>query len=206
MNKNGFTFTIREDDIKQREQFGGFELLRTVSGIMYRNNAGFHVWCTPYATSPDGKTGKNSLYSTMELLMNLKDEKSKRKETDDKKEAETMDNVMDALAIALECSCSWPTVAFSDSHTTAADFLGLPLDIIPNDKKEALSLPVAFFFANRYMGYLTEMAKNYLEQEKRKDNEDDSRILFEDKAKMIDVGNIVNAIEGGSTDGTGTKV
>lgn len=201
METNGFEFILKEKDIKQREQFGGFELLRTVSGIMYRNNAGFHVWCTPYATTIDGKTGHNSLYSTMELLMNLKEAKRNRKDTDDKKEAETMDNVMDALSIALACSCSWPTVAFSDGHTTAADFLGLPTDTIPEEKKDIFSLPLAFFFAKRYMEYLTNMAEEYLNQEKRKDNEDDSRVLFEDKTNFLAMGNIIKAFDEETTNG-----
>jgi len=167
-------FQVLEQDVRKRVRLGGFELLRTDGGIMYRNNAGFHLWVAPYVVGLDGKAKETSLYSMLSTLMDLS-------ESDGKDDA---GRFAEALSIAVECVCTWPLVAFSETETPAADFLGIDAGRLSDDERDALSMPMPFFFAKRLLDYLTAQAEKMVGAEAKEDGDESVRILAEDKADM----------------------
>lgn len=181
MKGRDFEFRLMEADIKERARFGGFELLRTVNGIMYRNNAGFHLWCAPYVAGLDGKAKETSLYSALSYLMDLGRGDVEWKDVEGVLTKERME---EALSLAVECTCTWPLVAFTETGTSAADFFGINAESMPAEEREKFSMPVPYFFAERFMEYLRKQARDLQDGTYREESDADARILAEDMNEM----------------------
>lgn len=184
MSGTGFEFSVAEKDIKERIRFGGFELLRTDNGIMYRNNAGFHLWCAPYVAGLDGKAKETSLYSALSFLMRSTQEEPEWVSVEGG--GVTGRQIREALSLAVQCSCTWPLTAFSETNTSAADFFGIDIDWLPEKERADFSMPTPYFFAKRFMEYLTRQGEALLSRSEATDEDADAdaRILVEDMAAI----------------------
>ena len=73
---------VTESDIVKQEDFGTFRIIKTPWNIIYTNYVGYTVMTAPYTTTPQGRSGKLSLYEWLEYVLNSKEEfLSSEKET-----------------------------------------------------------------------------------------------------------------------------
>lgn len=138
----GFLFNLRHEDIVDRADFGGFELIKTKAGIMYRNHTGFHIWTTPYAILPDGRRGETSLYQWLDNMIKAKSELGGDPGAMyDSDGTFTNSDVLDTMRIVTEACMTWPMTAFIDvNHASefAKDYIER-LAAQANDLRDAMS-------------------------------------------------------------------
>ena len=65
---------VTESDIVKQDDFGTFRIIKTPWNIIYTNYVGYTVMTTPYTTTPQGRSGKLSLYEWLEYVLNSKEE------------------------------------------------------------------------------------------------------------------------------------
>lgn len=68
-NGMAYEFVIREKDVIERVDFGAFEVIKTSSGIMWKNYNGYHVFTKKYSTDNMGKAIEGSLYAWLDNLI-----------------------------------------------------------------------------------------------------------------------------------------
>ena len=109
-------FDILASDVIQRENFGGFELVKTKKGIMFKNYTGYHIWISKYSAASvglDGKAHEFCLYLAMDELFSLK----KKAEQDPNGiivDGVTNEAFYNSKAIVLESNLLRPLVVFTD--------------------------------------------------------------------------------------------
>lgn len=109
-------FDILARDVIQRENFGGFELIKTKKGIMFKNYTGYHIWISKYSAASvglDGKAHEFCLYLAMDELFSLK----KKAEQDPGGiivDGVTNESFYNSKAIVLESNLLRPLVVFTD--------------------------------------------------------------------------------------------
>lgn len=140
-----FSFSIKNTDITERENFGAFEVIITKKGAMYKNYTGYHLWFTPYTVGPDGKAHETSTYAWLVNLVNMK-KATKGHETDFYEGTEmTMQDMLDSSAIMTEAALSHPMTAFIDLDY-AAEFANKHMQWLKSmteKLEEAANTPVA---------------------------------------------------------------
>lgn len=111
-----FSFSISDDEVKERIYFGRFEVVKTAKGIMYRHYTGYFVFVTPYAVDRDGKARKASLYRWLDDLIAIHRMYSghESEPLDDEGMKCTKGDFMDALRNITEANLSYPLTAFID--------------------------------------------------------------------------------------------
>ena len=118
-------FDILPSDVIQRENFGGFELVKTKKGIMFKNYTGYHVWTTQYAVGIDGKAHEYSLYSALNELFNLK--KLSEEEPDGiVVEGVTNKDIFESECIVVQANLTKPVTVFTDPNlalTSAKEYM-----------------------------------------------------------------------------------
>lgn len=119
-NKLSFEFSIRENEVIERENFGAFEVVKTKKGIMYKNYTGYHIFVTPYAVGLDGKAHETSLYAWLDNLLQTKKAFDGHLEEPFEDAGITKGDLLNADKIITESNLSWPMTAFIDVEKAAS--------------------------------------------------------------------------------------
>lgn len=143
-NGLSYEFCIKEKDVTDRLYCGSFEVIKTKSGIMYKNFSGFHVFTTPYAVGPMGEAVETSLFARLNELIGFHKEYEKR--MDEQVEEETLSDgtpltygdLYTSMKIIIEANLSFPQTALID-------------------------MDEASVFANKYIEKLTDAQNKLLE-------------------------------------------
>ena len=109
-------FDIIASDVIQRENFGGFELVKTKRGIMFKNYTGYHIWISKYSSSSVGINGKAHefcLYLAMDELFELK-KKAEKEPNGIIVDGVTNETFYNSKAIVLQSNLLRPLVVFTD--------------------------------------------------------------------------------------------
>ena len=109
-------FDILASDVIKRENFGGFELIKTKKGIMFKNYTGYHIWISRYSASSvglDGKAHEFCLYLAMDELFSLR-EKAEKDPNGIIVDDVTNESFYNSKAIVLESNLLRPLVVFTD--------------------------------------------------------------------------------------------
>lgn len=112
-------FFLKSEDIVKVSDFGGFELIFTKTGVMFKTHTGFHVWCTPYVLDLEGKAHENSLYAWLRQLAEAKESYSGEAALEPFEEMEnvTKGDILDSMRIITEANMTHPITAFVDMET-----------------------------------------------------------------------------------------
>ena len=136
-------FDILPSDVIQRENFGGFELIKTKKGIMFKNYTGYHVWISKYSQATVGINGEAHefcLYLAMNELFVLKELAEKDPNGIVYKEL-TNEQLFNSKVIVLQSNILRPLVVFSDeseSLKSANEYLSW-MDSKQKDLAESMS-------------------------------------------------------------------
>lgn len=106
-------FDILPSDVIKRENFGGFELIKTKKGIMFKNYTGYHVWTTQYAVGIDGKAHEYSLYAALDELFELK-KLAEKKPKGLVVEGVTNKDIYESKCIVVQANLTKPVTVFTD--------------------------------------------------------------------------------------------
>ena len=109
-------FDVLASDIIQRENFGGFELVKTKKGIMFKNYTGYHVWISKYSAASvglDGKAHEFCLYLAMDELFELK-KKAEQEPNGIIVDGVTNETFYNSKVIVLQSNLLRPLVVFTD--------------------------------------------------------------------------------------------
>lgn len=124
-NGMAYEFCIKQKDVIERVHFGGFEVIKTKGGIMFKNYSGFHVYTTPYSVGVDGVAHENSLYAWLDNLITTQKELSDK--LDEPFGDETLDDgtpllnrdIYDMQVITTEANLLYPLTVFTDVNHAA---------------------------------------------------------------------------------------
>ena len=109
-------FDILASDVIKRENFGGFELIKTKKGIMFKNYTGYHIWISKYSAASvglDGKAHEFCLYLAMDELFSLK-KKSEQDPNGIIVDGVTNETFYNSKVIVLQSNLLRPLVVFTD--------------------------------------------------------------------------------------------
>ena len=105
---------VTESDIVKQEDFGTFRIIKTPWNIIYTNYVGYTVMTAPYTTTPQGRSGKLSLYEWLEYVLNSKEEFLSRKDEILNELGITYGEWLEHMKEMTEAVMTKPCVVFTD--------------------------------------------------------------------------------------------
>lgn len=158
-----YEFKISSSQVTERVHFGGFELIRTKSGIMFKTYTGFHIWVTPYAMGLDGKAHPKSLYAWLDNLIDVKKAYDGHEGEPFDENGRTKGEILEAMVIMTQSNLMAPLTSFIDEERATK-------------------------FSLEYMEWLAKMQARLEESMAAPVREEDPKEEFEqgEKAKILD--------------------